>query len=162
MDSFEQLIGKNINEISLNGSNNFFLALLEYNTKLCGRPYPSSKYKLADIDYFNLISFSQLFKRDAILIVWYHDEIITDLEIYYLSNDFDVLFKDYCVIKKAIDNGEAHNLTEGDTKYLGASRLEEKVPQPNSDRMANKREFVLKKKYLQKIMDDITFNSKIK
>lgn len=162
MDSFEQLIGKNINEISLNESNNFFLALLEYNTKLCGRPYPSSKYKLADIDYFNLISFSELFCHDSILIVWYHDEIITDLEIYHLDNDFDVLFNDYYIIKKAIDDGEAHKLTEGDTRYLGASRLVEKVPQPNSDRLANRREFVLKKKYLQKIIDEISFSSKVR
>ena len=155
MDSFEQLIGKNINDISLNESNNFFLALLEYNTKLCGRTYPSSKYKLADIDYFNLISFSELFMHEAIMIIWYYEEIITDLEIYYLSNDFDILFEDYYTIKKAIDNGEAHKLTEGDTKYLGASRIDEKVAQPNSDRLANKREFVLKKKYLQKIINEI-------
>lgn len=159
MDSFEHLIGKNINEISLNESKNFFLAFLEYNTKLCGRPYPSSKYKLADIDYFDLISFTDLFRHEAIVIIWYCDEIITDLEIYYLSNDFDVLFNDYCIIKKAIDDGKAHILTEGDTKYLGASRLDEKVSQPNSDRLANKREFVLKKKYLQKIIDEIRVNS---
>ncbi len=155
MDSFEQLIGKNINDISLNESNNFFLALLEYNTKLCGRPYPSSKYKLADIDYFNLISFSELFRHESILIIWYYEEIITDLEIYHLSNDFDILFEDYYTIKKAIDNGEAHKLTEGDTKYLGVSRIDEKVVQTNSDRLANKREFVLKKKYLQKIINEI-------
>ena len=157
MDSFEQLIGKNINEISLNESNNFFLAPLEYNTKLCGRPYPLSKYKLADIDYFDLISFSDLFKHEAILIIWYFEDIITDLEIYHLSNDFDILFEDYYTIKKAIDNGEAHKLTEGDTRYLGASRLNEKVAQPNSDKLANKREFVLKKKYLQKIINEIDF-----
>lgn len=158
MDSFEALIGKNINEVPLNESENFFLAPLKYNTKLCGRRYPSSKFKLADIDYFNLISFSELFKKESILIIWYNEEdIITDLEIYYLSNDFDVLFKDYYYIKKAIDNGEAHNLTEGDTKYLGASRLNEKVAQPNNDRLANKREFVLKKKYLQKIINEMDF-----
>ena len=155
MDSFEQLIGKNINDISLNESNNFFFFFLEYNTKLCGSLYPSSKYRLADIDYFNLISFSELFMHEAIMIIWYYEEIITDLEIYYLSNDFDILFEDYYTIKKAIDNGEAHKLTEGDTKYLGASRIDEKVAQPNSDRLANKREFVLKKKYLQKIINEI-------
>ena len=134
----------------------FFIAPLEYNTKLCGRRYPASKFKIADIDYFDLISFSQLFKKEAILFIWYTCEgIITDLEVYYLSNDFDVLFRDYYYIKKAIDNGEAHRLREGDTKYLGASRINEKVPQPNSDKLANKREFVLKKKYLQKIINEI-------
>ena len=158
MDSFEQLIGKDINEVDLNESSTFFIAPIEYNTKHCGRRYPSSKFKIADIDYFNLITFSELFKKEAILIIWYrYDGVITDLEVYYLSNDFDVLFSDYYFIKKAIDNGEAHKLTEGDTKYLGASRLNEKVPQPSSECLANRREFVLKKKYLQKIINEISF-----
>ena len=156
MDSFEALIGKNINEVTLNESNTFFIAPLKYSTKLCGKRYPSDKLKIADLDYFNLISFFQLFRKEALLIVW-HDEtgIITDLEIYHLSNDFDVLFNDYYAIKKAIDDGEAHRIREGDTRYLGASRLDEKVPQPNSDFLANKRELVLKKRYLQKIINEI-------
>ena len=158
MDSFERLIGRNIDEVDLNESSTFFIAPLEYSTKLCGRRYPSSKFKIADIDYFNLISFTELFKKEAILIIWHNFEgVITDLEVYYLSNDFDVLFEDYYFIKKAIDNGEAHRIREGDTRYLGASRLEEKVSQPNSDKLANKREFVLKKKYLQKIINEISF-----
>ena len=68
-----------------------------------------------------------------------------------------MLFKDYWYIKKAIDNGEAHKLREGDTQYLGASRLPEKVAQPNSDRLADRRELVLKKKYLQKILNEMGF-----
>lgn len=158
MDSFEALIGKNINEVVLNESTTFFVAPLEYFYKNCGRRYPASKFKLADLDYFDLIDFSELFRFDEILIIW-HDEagLITDLELYWLSNDFDVLFSDYYYIKKAIDNGEAHKLREGDTKYLGASRLSEKVSQPNSEKLANKRELVLKKKYLQKILNEISF-----
>ena len=156
MDSFEALIGRNIYEVTLNESKTFFIAPLKYSTKVCGRRYPSDKFKIADLDYFDLISFSQLFEKESILIVW-HDEtgLITDLEIYHLSNDFDILFEDYCIIKNAIDNGNAHILREGDTRFLGASRLDEKVLQPKSDKLANKREFVLKKKYLQKIINEI-------
>ena len=156
MDSFEALIGKNIDEVTLNESETFFIAPLKYSTKVCGKRYPSDKLKIADLDYFNPISFSQLFKKESLLIVW-HDEtgLITDLEIYHLANDFDILFEDYCIIKKSIDNGKAHELREGDTRYLGASRLSEKVPQPNSDKLANGRELVLKKKYLQKIIAEI-------
>ncbi len=158
MDSFEDLIGKNIHEVTLNESKTFFIAPLEYSTKLCGKRYPSVKYKLADLDYFSMISFSQLFKKEALLIIWYDDKgIISDLEIYHFANDLDVLFEDYSIIKKAIGDGEAHNLTEGDTKYLGASRLNDKVPQPNSEILANKRELVLKKKYLQKIINEISY-----
>ena len=156
MDSFEALIGKNINEVVLNESDTFFIAPLEYFYKNCGKRYPASKFRLADLDYFDLIDFSSLFKYEAILIIWYYEDVITDLEFYYLSNDFDVLFEDYYIIKKAIDDGEAHKLREGDTKFLGASRLDEKVAQPNSEKFANKREFVLKKRYLQKILNQIS------
>ena len=156
MDSFEALIGRNIYEVTLNESKTFFIAPLKYSTKVCGRRYPSDKFKIADLDYFDLISFSQLFEKESILIVWYDETgLITDLEIYHLSNDFDILFEDYCIIKNAIDNGDAHILREGDTRFLGASRLDEKVLQPKSDKLANKREFVLKKKYLQKIINEI-------
>jgi hypothetical protein len=158
MDSFEALIGKNISDVVLNESETFFVAPLEYFYKNCGMRYPASKFKLADLDYFNFIGFSELFKYESILIVW-HDStgLITDLELYHLSNDLDVLFEDYYYIKKAIDNGEAHRLREGDTRYLGASRLSDMVAQPNSDSLANKRELVLKKKYLQKILNEIRF-----
>jgi hypothetical protein len=162
MDSFEQLIGKNIDDVDLNESSTFFIAPIEYNTKHCGRRYPSSKFRIADLDYFNLIGFSDLFRKEAILIIWYTCEgIITDLEIYYLSNDFDVLFEDYYHIKKSIDDGEAHRLREGDTRYLGAAKLNEKVCQPNSDIPADKREFVLKKKYLQKMANELNFRCNI-
>ena len=157
MDSFEALIGKNINDVVLNESTTFFVAPVEYFYKNCGKRYPASKFKLADLNYFDPIDFTDLFKFESILVIWYCNEIITDLELYYLSNDFDVLFMDYYRIKKAIDNGDAHKMREGDTKYLGASRLNEKVPQPNSDKLANKRELVLKKKYLQKMLNEMGF-----
>lgn len=157
MDSFEALIGKNINDVVLNESTTFFVAPVEYFYKNCGKRYPASKFKLADLNYFDPIDFTDLFKFESILIIWYCNEVITDLELYYLSNDFDVLFMDYYRIKKAIDNGDAHKLREGDTKYLGASRLNEKVPQPNSDKLANRRELVLKKKYLQKMLNEMGF-----
>ena len=157
MDSFEDLIGMNISDIDLDESDDFIFSL-GYKYKNCGMRYPASKLKLADLDYFDFIEFSELFKSESIFLIW-HDEsgIITDLEIYYLSDDFDVLFIDYYKIKKAVDNGEAHKLREGDTKYLGASRLSDKVPQPYSSEFANKRELVLKKKYLQKILNEISF-----
>ena len=156
MDSFKQLIGQNINKVCLDESPDFFTATLPYNSKHCGKRYPTLKFKLTEIDYFNIISFEELFKKEAIFIIWYNEDgIITDFELYYLSNDFDVLRKDYDYIKNMIGSGEAHNLTEGDTTYLGAARLNEKVPQPFNGRLANKREFVLKKKYLQKIINEI-------
>ena len=124
MDSFEALIGKDINEVTLNESTTFFIAPLKYSTKLCGKRYPSTKLKIADLDYFNLISFSELFKKEAILIIWYNeDNIITDLEIYYISNDFDILFMDYYKIKKAIDEGFMQNVTNPNCNERGYMEL---------------------------------------
>lgn len=86
MDSFKQLLGKNIGEVSLDESPDFFIATLNYNTKHCGRRYPKEKFRLSDIDYFKLISFEDLFKKEVIFIIWYNeDNIITDFEIYYLA-----------------------------------------------------------------------------
>jgi hypothetical protein len=161
MDSFEALIGKNINEVALDESPTFFIAPLEYNIKHCGRRYPADKFRIAEIDYFDFISFSDLFKKEAILIIWYTCEgVITDLEVYYLTNDLDVLYDDYCHIRQYVDDGEAHMIREGNTMFLGASRLDEKVSQPKSDILADKREFVLKKKYLQKIINEMNFQCK--
>ncbi len=161
MDSFEELIGLKIDEVDLDESDDFIF-FVGYRYKNCGVRYPAAKLKLADLDYFNLIEFSDLFKNEAIFLIWFDEasQIITDLEIYYLSNDFDVLFSDYYHILSVIRNGNAHKLREGDTKYLGASRLNEKVSQPYSDVLANKRELVLKKKYLQKILNEISSNIK--
>ena len=158
MDSFEKLIGLKIDDVNINESTDFIF-FVSYKFKNCGQRYPASKLKLCDLDYFNFVEFKDLFPREEIFIVWYdfNSRIITDLEIYYISNDFDVLFSDYYYIFNAIRNGEAHKLTEGDTVYLGASRLNDKVDQPNSDRLANKRELVLKKKYLAKILNEIKY-----
>ena len=162
MDSFKHLIGKNVDEVDLDESSDFILAKLGYLYKNCGRRYPAQKLKLSDLDYFDMVSFSNLFSSDALFIIWYECEsrIITDLEIYYLSNDFDVLLMDYYKIFTSIRDGNAHNIREGDTHYLGASRLSEKVPQPNCDKLANRRELVLKKKYLDKILSEISIQCK--
>ena len=45
MNSFEELLGKNISDIPLNDSFSFFIAPLEYYTKHCGKRYPASKFK---------------------------------------------------------------------------------------------------------------------
>ena len=162
MDSFKHHIGKNVDEVDLDESSDFILAKIGYWYKNCGMRYSAQKLKLSDLDYFDMVSFSDLFSSEVLFIIWYECEsrIITDLEIYYLSNDFDVLFRDYYKILSAVRSGNAHNLREGDTRYLGASRLSEKVPQPNSDKLANKREIVLKKKYLDRILGEISIQCK--
>jgi len=148
----ENLLFKSINDIP----QSFFKYLISYKFKNCGKRYPTSNFKLSEIDYFNPIPFEDLFSERKMLFLWYNENsMITDIEVYDIFDDIEVLLNDYEHIIKLIDSGEAHNLRQGDTKYLGASRLNGKVPQPNNDRSAQKREFVLNKFYLQKILNEI-------
>ena len=158
MDELEQLIGKSITEIDSDIINalesiDIKAAILEYKYKNCGVRYPSSSLKLIDIDYENVISFEDMFYFDRIFIFWHFEGRITDLELFDIASDKELLKKDYDLIISKIKNGEAHNIRAGDTKLLAAERLAEEVLVNN--RKTNKRAFVLKKYYLQKILNQI-------
>lgn len=158
MDDLESLIGKSINEIDSEiikaiESINIKVAILEYTYKNCGRRYPKTHFKLAPIDYNGLISFKDLIDFDKICIIWYYNGIITDLEFFDITEDIDYIKNDYDYIRKMIDAGHAHDLRAGDTKYLAAFRLNEKVE--FSNKKVNKRVFVIKKTYLQKMLNEL-------
>lgn len=161
MDELESLIGKSIFEIDSEvikslESINFKVAVLEYKYKNCGVRYPANPLKLAPIDYDNVAAFDELISFDKIFIFWHFKEQITDLEIFDISLDLENLKSDYELIVSKIKSGQAHNIRQGDTKFLAAKRLDETVFV--DDRKVNKREFVLKKTYLQKILKEIKFN----
>ena len=151
----ENLIFKSVDDIP----NSFFKYLISYKFKNCGMRYPTANFNLGEIDYFKPKSFEELFPNRNLMILWYNEEnsLITDLEIYDIFDDLEMLLNDYEHIIKSIDDGNVHNLRQGDTKYLGAMRLNQKVMQPNSDRPADKRDFVLKKNFLQKILNEIRY-----
>ena len=136
----EKFIGMNVDDISLPDSDEFIIANISYKYKNCGKRYPVDKLKLALIDFDNLISFKDLFSKHKLLILWNYNSIITDLEVYNLVDDFDLLYNDYLKIR----NSSFDNLREGDTRYLGAGRIDN-----------NKRCFVLRKGYLEKILSEI-------
>lgn len=129
------------------------IAILEYGWKNCGKLFPREKFIISPIDYENLASFNDLFSEEKILIFWYANNIITHIELYDL--DLDLLKEDYDYIKNKIENGEAHLIAEGDTRYLGASLGEGKSSQPNSSVLARNRDFALKRKYLQHILNEM-------
>lgn len=154
---FENIKGKSINNLDLDSlEDQNSVQLLQYGQLNCGKKIPLNKLFLAEIDYFNLISFFDLFKKVRFLIIWYNqDEIITDFEIINIEDDLDSFLKDYLFIKEKIAIGEAHLISEGDTCYLGASLINsKKVSQPNSEKLARPREFVLKRKYLKKLFEN--------
>ena len=161
MDELESLIGKSIFEIDSEiiknlESINFKVAVLEYKYKNCGVRYHVNPLKLALIDYKNVITFDELINFDKIFTFWHFKEQITDLEIFDISLDLNNIKSDYDLIVSKIKNGQAHNIRQGDTKFLAAKRLDETVF--INDKKVNKREFVLKKTYLQKILKEIKFN----
>lgn len=163
MDELEALIGKSVSEIDskmLAGleSIGFKVGVLEYKYKNCGVRYPADSFRLSDIDFNDLISFEKLFDFEKLFIFWHFNDVITDFEIYDITSDIDILKKDYGLIKAKIDDGEAHNIRSGDTELLAAKRLDDTIP--INGRKANRREFVLKKKYLQKMLNQISFNFK--
>jgi hypothetical protein len=157
MDELESLIGKPISDISQDIITSFESIdikadVLGYKYKNCGVRYPSDSLKLSDIVYDNIISFEDLFYFDKIFIFWHFNGIITDLELFDISLDKDLLKRDYDLIISKIKKGEAHNLRAGDTKLLGAERLNKEILVNN--KKTNKRIFVLKKYYLQKILNE--------
>lgn len=161
MDELENLIGKSVFEINSEIINslesiNFKVAVLEYKYKNCGIRYPANPLKLTLIDYTNVITFDELINFDKIFIFWHFKDQITDLEIFDISSDLNNLKSDYDLIVSKIKNGQAHNIRQGDTKFLAAKRLDETVF--IDGKKVNKREFVLKKSYLQKILKEIRFN----
>ena len=158
MDELEDFIGKPITEISSDILTSFEsigvkAAVLEYKYKNCGVRYPSSSLKLADIDYDNVILFDDLFNFDKIFIFWHFKGTVTDLEIFDITSDRDLLKKDYDLILSKIMDGEASLIRAGDTRLLAAERLNEEVFL--NDKKVNMRVFVLKKYYLQKILNEL-------
>lgn len=161
MDELESLIGKNVCEIDSEiieslESIDFKVAILEYKYKNCGQRYPIHPFKLNIIDYNNVISFDELIYFRKIFIFWHFQGQITDIEVFDITSDLDNLKSDYDLIVDKIRKDDACNLRQGDTKFLAAKRLNETLVL--NDKKVNKRDFVLKKSYLQKILNEIKFN----
>lgn len=133
---------------------------------------------LGMINYNDIINenfdFSKLlFKNKKILIIWYEydyeknikDFVITNYQLYDMSNDELIIKNDFNIIKEKVIEGKAHLLSEGDTSYLGACvkgiNGEQKVSQPKSSILAKPRAFSLKHSYLTGILRNATFSLEV-
>lgn len=133
---------------------------------------------LGKINYHEIIkedySFSKLlFKNKKILILWYEydytkdikDFIITNYQLYDMSNDELVIKNDYKIIQEKVIAGKAHLLSEGDTSFLGAcvkgASGQDKTTQPNSEVLAKPRAFSLKNSYLTGILRSLEIEFEI-
>lgn len=130
------------------------------------------RIKLSKIDYNTIVketyeSSHLLGKCKEMLIIWYHyvpkcdygDFKITDFQIYDMSQDEDIFKHDFDLIKEKVITGKAHELSEGDTSYLGActsaATSEDRTTQPFSDIAPKPRAYSLKNAYMTGILREL-------
>ncbi len=103
-------------------------------------------------------------KCKKMLIIWYEynskkeakDFLITDYQLYDMTNDFEIFNNDFKIIKGKVLEGKAHELSEGDTSYLGActkgKTSADRTTQPFSDILPKPRAYSLKNSYMTGIL----------
>lgn len=100
--------------------------------------------------------------HDANLGIWDYVIKIID-EWNFPKTDLEIIRKDWELIKKKIMDGKAHELSEGDTFYLGActkgANATDVRKQPFSDIPAKKRAFSFKQGYVNHIIASIANES---
>ena len=116
---------------------------------------------------------SSFWKKNAnILLVFYLHQAGYDILDYLIklvdewsfpSTDLEIIKKDWQLIKKKIADGKAHELSEGDTFYLGActkgANADSTRKQPFSDIPAKIRAYSLKQGYVNHIIASIAHES---
>jgi DNA mismatch repair protein MutH len=112
---------------------------------------------------------SSFFKKNAnILLVFYLHQANQDMLDYIIklvdewnfpNTDLEIIKKDWELIKKKIIDGKAHELSEGDTFYLGActkgANANSTRKQPFSNIVAKQRAYSLKQGYVNHIIASI-------
>ncbi len=115
---------------------------------------------------------SSFWKKNAhLLLVFYHPEKDKDIIDYLIklvedwrfsTSDLAIIQKDWELIKAKVVAGKAHELSEGDTFYLGACTKGGKGGnprhQPNSKILAKQRAYSLKRGYVNHIVASIAGN----
>ena len=103
-------------------------------------------------------------KCRKMLIIWYEYDpskeakefLITDYQLYDMSKDFKIFSNDFEIIKNKVLDGRAHELSEGDTSYLGACTKartsSDRTTQPYSKVLPKPRAFSLKNSYMTGIL----------
>ena len=125
------------------------------------------------INYFEVVNqdfeTSSFWKKNAnILLIFYLHEMGNNLLDYFIklvdewnfpNTDLEIIKQDWEVIKSKIALGKAHELSEGDTYYLGActkgANANSTRKQPFCDTPAKQRAFSLKQGYVNHIIASI-------
>ena len=116
-------------------------------------------------------------KNSHLLLIFYLHEKETDVLDYLIKlvdewkfppEDLKIIKQDWELIRKKIKDGKAHELSEGDTFYLGActkgaTALKSYRSQPNNPKVpAKQRAFSLKQGYVNHIISNIAHKEKDK
>ena len=148
------------------------LKVTGYKKNKKGEKSAKERVSLSKIDFNKIIDeeyeYSKLiYKNKKILFIWYFyekgkdigDFLITDYQLYDMSQDEETIKNDFYIIKQKVKDGRAHELSEGDTSYLGACTKartsKDRTTQPNSEINAKPRAYSLKNSYMTGILNSI-------
>ena len=151
------------------------LKVTGYVTNKNGSLRAKERMVLSKIDYNQIVnetyeSSHLLGKCKEMLIIWYQyipktdagDFKITDYQIYDMTQDEDIFKNDFEIIKQKVINGKAHELSEGDTSYLGActkaATSKDRTSQPYSEILSKPRAYSLKNAYMTGILKELKEN----
>lgn len=149
------------------------LKVTPYKKNLNGTISAKERLVITMIDYFEVIKekFEQSHlweKASLILLVYYlYEKDVPsrlDYRIDYVKlffppeQDRKIIEHDFEVIKKKIRDGKAHELSEGDTLYLGAApkaaTSKDRRKQPCSEKLAKPRAFAFKSSYMTYVLNN--------
>lgn len=144
------------------------LKVTGFTTSKTGLLQAKERLSLSTINYTKLIDeefeFSKLlFKNKRLLIIWYEyikgvaysDFQIMHYQLYDLTKDIETIKNDFYTIKEKVMIGKAHELSEGDTSFLGANTKGKSggvAVQPFSSILAPTRGFCLKNSYMRGVL----------
>ena len=148
------------------------LKVTGYKKNQKGEKSAKERVSLSKIDFNKIVDedyeFSKLiYKNKKILFIWYFyekdkdigDFLITDYQLYDMSQDEETIKNDFYIIREKVKSGRAHELSEGDTSYLGACTKartsKDRTVQPFSPILAKPRAYSLKNSYMTGILNSI-------
>ena len=119
--------------------------------------------EIINMDFYNSNAWEKL--KNILLVYYLWDPNIEDRldytinYVYMLSpeeEDLKIIESDFYKIRQKVIDGKAHELSEGDTLYLGAatksSNSKNRTSQPNSKILAKPRAFSLKTSYMTHVL----------
>lgn len=159
------------------------LKVTPYKINPNGKKVAKERLILTMIDYFSVVNeefeTSHLWNKSKLILLVYYlylkeTQFRLDYKIDYVKlftppeQDIKIIKHDYDVIVKKIKAGKAHELSEGDTMYLGAATKAassaDRRKQPFSEELAKPRAFSFKSSYMtyvlnHKVIFDYLFKS---